>query len=112
MSRRFPRLAMAALVAGNLLLAAAAQQFHNYDGRVFEAASHRGIENLEVKLTPPTSSNLPVRLANTDQNGEFHFVQVKLGRYLLEVSQGPDLLYRAEIETGTQERIEIPLQRR
>ena len=112
MLRRFSRIAMAAFVVGTLLLAAAAQQINNYDGHVFEAASNRGVENLEVKLTPPTRSDLPVRLASTDQNGQFHFVQVRQGRYLLEVSQGPNLLYRAEIDSGTQNRIEIPLQKR
>ncbi len=112
MPRRFSRLAMTAFLAGNLLLPAAAQQPNNFDGRVFEAVSNRGIENLEVKLTPPTNSDLPVRLAGTDQMGQFHFAQVRQGRYLIEVSQGPSLLYRAEIDTGRQNHIDIPLQRR
>lgn len=110
MLRRVSRLAMAAFLAGNLLLTAAAQQLNDLGGRVFEAPNNRGIENLEIKLTPPTSSALPVRIATTDQNGQFRFAQVKQSHYLLEVSQGPSLLYRAEIDTGRQNQIEIPLQ--
>ena len=75
MLRHLSKLAMAAFLSGNFVLVAAAQQFNNVDGRVFEAATNRGIENFEVKLTPPTNSALPVRLANTDQNGQFHFAR-------------------------------------
>jgi hypothetical protein len=112
MLRRFSRLVMTAFLAGNLLPLTAAQQLNNLDGRVFETATKRGIENLEVKLTPPTNSDLAVRLASTDQNGQFRFAQLRQGRYLLEVSQGPSLLYRAEINTEKQNHIDIPLQRR
>jgi hypothetical protein len=108
----FSRVAVIAFLVGNLLLPAPAQQVNHLDGRVFEAASNRGIENLEIKLTPPTNSNLSVRLSGTDQNGNFRFAQVGRGRYLLEVSQGASLLYRAEIDTGQQNHIEIPLQKR
>jgi len=112
MIRLSSRVAMAAFLAGSLLRPTAAQQLNDLDGRVFEAVSNRGIENLEVKLTPPTNSDVPVRFASTDQNGQFRFAQVRQGRYLVEVSQGPTLLYRAEIDTGTQNHIKIPLQKR
>jgi hypothetical protein len=108
MLRRFSRLVMTAFLAGNLLPLTAAQQLNNLDGRVFETATQRGIENLEVKLTPPTNSDLAVRLASTDQNGQFRFAQLRQGRYLLEVSQGRSLLYRAEINTEKQNHIDIP----
>ena len=87
-------------------------QTANLEGRVFDQANGRGLENLEVKMTPPSSSNLPVRLANTDGNGAFRFPDVRMSRYLLEVSQGPNLLYRVQIDAGTQAHLEIPLQRR
>jgi hypothetical protein len=108
----FSRLALAIIVVGHFWLPAAAQQPDAMDGRVFEVGSNRGVENLEVKVTPPNNSSLPVRIANTDQNGQFRFADVRQGRYLLEVSQGPNLLYRAEIDTGKQSHIEISLQRR
>jgi hypothetical protein len=79
MLRRFSRLVMTAFLAGNLLPLTAAQQLNNLDGRVFETATKRGIENLEVKLTPPTNSDLAVRLASTDQNGQFRFAPVEAG---------------------------------
>jgi hypothetical protein len=106
------RLALAIILVGHFWLPAAAQQLDRVDGRVFEAGSNRGIENLEVKVTPPNNSGLPVRIANTDQNGQFRFGEVRQSRYLLEISQGPNLLYRTEIDTGKQSHIEIPLQRR
>lgn len=102
-----------AFLSCTLVQSALAQQSSvDLNGRVFENPSGRGIENLEVKLTPPTSSNLPVRVANTDQNGNFHFAQVAQSRYMVEVSQGPNLLYRTEIETERQNNIDVPLQKR
>jgi len=101
-------------IAGVALLGCAlltAQSVRDVNGRVFEVTSRRGIENLEVKLTPPRSSDLAIRLASTNQNGEFHFTQVKPSKYLLEVSQGPNLLYRNEIDASTADSIEIPLQK-
>ena len=88
------------------------QQAGDLSGRVFDAASHNGIENLEVKLTPPRESKLSIRLASTDRNGAFVFRRLDRGRYLIEISQGLYLLYRAEIDTTKQDRVEIPLRRK
>jgi Carboxypeptidase regulatory-like domain len=89
-----------------------AQQAVDVEGRVFDQANGRGLENLEVRMTPPTGTSLPVRLAYTDENGVFRFPQVRSSRYLLEVSQGPNLLYRVQIDAGPQTHLEIPLQKR
>jgi hypothetical protein len=89
-----------------------AQTQKDVNGRVFEADTKRGIENLEVKLTPPNNSGLPIRLANTGQNGTFRFAQVTQSHYLLEVSQGANLLYRVEVDLATTGDLEIPLQKR
>jgi len=105
----FWRITMAILVASLFVLPAHAQSL---SGRVFDAQSNRGIENLEVKLRPPNNSTTAVLIGNTDQNGSFRFSQVKPGRYLIEVSQGPYLLYRTEIDTSRQGNIDIPIQRR
>jgi hypothetical protein len=112
--RKHPLLAATffALLACLLVAPAWAQQAADLEGRVFDQANGRGLENLEVKMTPPNNANLPVRLANTDQNGAFRFPQVRLSRYLLEVSQGPNLLYRVQIDAGAQTHVEIPLQKR
>lgn len=83
-----------------------------FTGRVFDATSKRGIENLEVKLTPPKQSRLTIRVANTDQNGLFAFKQLARSRYLLEVSQGVHLLYRVEVDANTSDRLDIPLERK
>jgi hypothetical protein len=104
---------IAALLACCLLLQSAfGQPSKPFGGRVFEAQSKRGIENLEVRLRPPSESSSPTLIGNTDQNGAFRFSQVKSGRYLLEVSQGPYLLYRHEIDTSQVDRIDIPIERR
>src|SRR5262245_627287 len=87
-------------------------QASDFGGRVFNAGTARGIENLEVKLTPPRSANLPIRVASTDGDGRFMFQALVHGRYLLEVSQGMYLLYRIEIDTRQSDRVDIPLQPR
>jgi len=107
-----PTVMLVVLTAGLLAVPGWAQQAVDLDGRVFDSRNGRGLENLEVKITPPSNANLPVRLANTDQNGAFRFPQVRLSRYMLEVSQGPNLLYRVQIDAGPQTRLDIPLQKR
>jgi hypothetical protein len=64
-----------------------------------------------VKLVPSRSTNQPIRLANTNNDGTFVFRQVPPGRYLVEVSQGYNLLNRSTVDTASQSRIDIPLQR-
>ena len=91
---------------------APARQPANFGGRVVDAGTKAGLANLEVKLTPPRASRLPIRLATTDGSGAFTFRQLTGDRYLLEVSQGVNLLYRAEVNIARQPRIEIALQRR
>jgi hypothetical protein len=84
----------------------------NFGGRVVDAATRAGLANLEVKLTPPRASRLPIRLATTDGNGMFTFGRLSGDRYLLEVSQGVNLLYRSEVNITRQQRVEIALRRR
>jgi hypothetical protein len=55
---------------------------------------------------------LPIRLATTDGNGMFTFGRLSGDRYLLEVSQGVNLLYRSEVNITRQQRVEIALRRR
>jgi hypothetical protein len=55
--------------------------------------------------------NLPIRLTRTDRNGDFLFRRVAPGRYMIEVSQGLHILYRVEIDSTRQSRLDIPLQR-
>ena len=81
-------------------------------GHVFDAQSKRGIENLEVKLKPPNNSSAPIMIGATDQNGVFRFKSVPIAVYLVEVSQGPYLLYRSEIDISKLDNIEIAVQRR
>jgi hypothetical protein len=103
--------AAALLIASNVPVWATAQSTGDLSGRVFNVASRAGIENLEVKLTPPRSVNVPIRLTRTDRNGDFLFRRVAPGRYMIEVSQGLHILYRVEIDSTRQSRLDIPLQR-
>lgn len=84
----------------------------DFSGRVIDASTKRGIENLEVKLTPPRGVRAPIRVASTDVNGGFLFAKLARGRYLVEVSQGVNTLYRAEVDVARMNRLDVPLQRR
>ena len=110
MLRRCGRLASVAFLGCLMLSAQAAPR--DVTGRVFESISKRGIENLEVRLTPPRAANAAIRVTSSDQNGAFRFARVQPGDYLLEISQGPNLLYRAQIDAATQGNIDVPLQQR
>ena len=88
------------------------QQTVDFSGRVFDATSKQGIENLEVTLTPPKQSRLSIRVASTNRDGVFAFTRLARSRYLVEVSQGLHLLYRAEVDATTRSRLDIPLQRK
>jgi len=102
------------ILASVLALAAPALRADEIDlhGRVFDAASKDGIQNLQVKLTPPRQSKAPIRIANTARDGTFVFRRLASGRYLVEVSQGSTLLYRSEIDTTRTARLDVPLRRK
>jgi Carboxypeptidase regulatory-like domain len=104
----------AALLLSFVVGAAAGAQTRmiDFSGRVFDAGSGRGVENLEVKLTPPKAVQLPIRVVSTDGDGRFLLRGLVHSRYLVEVSQGVYLLYRAEIDTTQSDHMDIPLQRR
>jgi hypothetical protein len=104
---------VALLLSLSVAAAAHAQtQAIDFTGRAFNTSTGRGIENLEIKLTPPKSVNLPIRVASTDGDGKFLFRGLVHSRYLLEVSQGIYLLYRIEIDTRQSDHVDIPLQPR
>ncbi len=111
------RRAVFAVAAAPLLAAVvparpAAQGTVDFRGRVYDAASKTGVQNLEVKLTPPRQVKIPARIARTDRDGVFAFPRLVRGRYLLEVSQGVSLLYRAELDATSTDSVEVPLRRR
>ena len=113
--RRTSRLRRGVLVVLSLTvlpMTCLAQQAADFKGRVFDATTRTGIENLEVKLSPPRDSKAAIRLTQTDRNGTFFVPRLTPGRYLLEVSQGMYLLYRMEVDTARQSQIEIPLTRK
>ncbi len=98
---------LAALVSGAV---AAAQNFAALSGRVTDNAQH-STPNLQVRLRPPANSNLAGQIALTDGNGGFAFPKVQRGNYLLEVSQGPYLLYRQQVNVPSAQ-LNIVVQRK
>jgi len=72
----------------------------NISGRIFDASNNQGISNLVVKLTPPRDLKEPQKITVTDHDGQFTFSGLKKARYLLEVNQGPTLLYRDVIDVN------------
>ena len=77
-------------------LAATAQGFAPFSGHVADNTQHN-VPNLQVRLRPPQNTALAGQIALTDQSGNFNFPRVQGGRYLLEISQGPFLLYRQTV---------------
>lgn len=104
--------ALALMLAVAVGVAEAQSAAADFRGRVFDAEAATGIENLQVKLTPPRQANSPARVARTNRDGEFLFREIPRGRYLLEVSQDVTILYRAEVDTTSTSRLEVPLRRR
>ncbi len=85
------------------------------EGIVYNEMTRRGIPALTVQLIPPQLVKSPKRVLQTDRDGNFRFQdkdpQKYLGKTLLEVRDGPRLLFRKEIDTSRAEfrRIKIPI---
>ncbi len=85
------------------------------EGVVYNARTGKGIPALTVQLIPPRSVKSPKRVLQTDRDGNFRFQdrdpQKYLGKNLLEVRDGPRLLFRKEIDTSRAEfrRVKIPI---
>lgn len=106
------RIALVALLFCLVLSYASAQSAASLSGRVIDSASKQGLPNLQVKLKPPANSPHPVVIGSTDTTGSFSFNHIAAGRYLLEVSQGPYVLYRQEVDPAQSNTLVIPLQHR
>ena len=109
MSRLLTLLIVTLMVAA---VAATGQQTVDFRGRVIDADTNGGIENLEVKFTPPRGATAAIRVVTTDRNGEFAFPRLLRVRYLVQVSQGVNLLYRAELDATTADRLDVRLRRK
>jgi hypothetical protein len=85
------------------------------EGVVYNPRTEKGIPALTVQLIPPRSVKSPKRVLQTDRDGNFRFQdrdpQKYLGKNLLEVRDGPRLLFRKEIDTSRAEfrRVKIPI---
>jgi len=103
--------------AGRLLLAAIVYLFISsahadpvsFSRRVVTESGSAGIPNLTVSLTPPTTISKPKMVTTTDNEGRFTFNALQSGRYFLEVSQGPTVLYNELVEVPEQNPKEIRL---
>ena len=106
------RTALLLLVSVWGVLSAHAQPAAGFSGVVIEQQSRRPIASLQVKLIPRRSSGIAVKVATTDAAGRFSFPGAPRSVYLLEIGQGMNLLYRAEIDTATQNRVVVQLRRK
>ncbi len=89
--------------------AAISKELASFSGRVYDSTSNSGIGNLVVRLTPPRDSKLPQNVTTTNQDGQFSITGLKKGRYLIEVKQGPTLLFRDVIDTTRETNKDIML---
>jgi hypothetical protein len=81
-------------------------------GRVYDDATKTGIPALTVRLRPPKKSNEAERLVATDAAGKFALNELQGTRYLLEVLQGPEVIYRREVDVSKDTKIAIPLRKK
>ena len=81
-------------------------------GRIIESGTTNGIPNLTVKLTSPRASKRPQKITTTDQNGSFKFMEVEPAKYLIEVYQGVNPIYRDVVDTNVPGKREITLTRK
>ena len=81
-----------------LIIYSNALSLSDFSGRVYEASDNKGISNLVIKLTPPRNLKVPQKITTTDQDGRFNLPGLEMGRYLLEIYQGPTLLYRDVVD--------------
>ena len=81
----------------------------DFSGRISNASDNKGIGNLVVKLTPPRNLKEPQKITTTNDDGQYNFVGLKKSRYLLEVYQGPTLLYRNVVDLNQEEHKTIVL---
>jgi len=95
-----------------LALQPALGQQNSLAGRVVEATTHRGIPALNVKLIPSRELRESQQVTSTNRDGEFHFVNLRKGRYLLEIRQGVTLLHREVVTINGNTTREIDLHRR
>ncbi len=100
-----------ALLAFSLLPLALAQGVSNLTGHVTDN-TQRNVANLQVRMRPPQDSNAAAQIGVTDQNGVFSFSRVRNGQYLLEISQGPYVLYRQVLNLPLAGALNITVQRR
>jgi hypothetical protein len=80
------------------------------EGTVRDLATDRGLPGLTMRLIPPNSERSPVRIVRTDERGNFRFRDTNnryLGRHLLEIYQGAELVFRKEIDTKKDWKIKI-----
>lgn len=90
---------------------ASAQQASVFAGRVVDNLQH-GVPNLQVRLRPPENARIPTQISVTNDSGGFTLPRVTAGSYLLEVSQGPYVLYRAQMIAPQRSPMTITVQRR
>jgi len=81
-------------------------------GRIFEAGTGHGIPNLVVKLIPSRQLQAPQKITATNADGGFKFVDLRDGRYLLEVYQGITILHRSVLDTNVETHKVIELRRK
>jgi hypothetical protein len=81
------------------------------EGRVYDESNNKGIGGFTVRLKAPKDSDEAERLQITDAEGKFSFTELHGRKYLLEVSQGREVLYRKEILVPTDKKVEIPLRK-
>lgn len=103
--------AFAVLAVGALAGSGRAQGVSTVSGHVVDGSQH-GVPNMQVKLRPPENASAATQIGVTDQAGAFSFARVPNGRYLLEVSQGPYVLYRSVTNVPQAGPVSITVQRR
>lgn len=79
-------------------------------GRVYEKTKKQGIPELVIKLKYPKTLKKSEKITKTEKDGKYVIKDLQKGKYLLEVYDGTNIIYREVIELNDDKTKEIALE--
>lgn len=81
-------------------------------GRIYEKTKKEGIPGLVIKLKYPKILKKSEKITKTEQDGKYIIKDLDKGRYLLEIYDTTEIIYREVIEIDNDKTKEIELEKK